>query len=147
MFSCTHEQLKLVKENCWKKNLFIVHTSKESYQGTCQGKLGRLCGALESRDVLSLEISILSRSKTSNCVDPMIEWKNHPEKYRDRFFFYVPECSMVRSEKAHIFKIFKGTVRRRNIFYTISILFRSTRKYSVLTKSISHHVPEIFRFL
>ena len=41
----THEQLKLVKENCWGKNLFIVHTSKESCQGNCQGKLGRLCGA------------------------------------------------------------------------------------------------------
>ena len=45
VFSCTHEQLKLVKENCWK-NLFIVHTSKESYQATCQGNLGRLCGPL-----------------------------------------------------------------------------------------------------
>ena len=46
-------------------------------------------------------------------------------------------------------QVFKGAVRR-NIFYTISILFESTfhtRKYSVLTKSISHHVPEIFRFL
>ena len=30
LFSCIHDQLKLVKENC--------------YQGTCQGKLGRLCG-------------------------------------------------------------------------------------------------------
>ena len=46
LFSCTHEQLKLVKKNCSKKNVFIVHTSKESYQGTCQGKLGRLSGAL-----------------------------------------------------------------------------------------------------
>ena len=43
----------------------------------------------------------------------------------------------------------KGAVRRK-IFYFILILFRSTfhmRKNSVLTKSISHHVPEIFRFL
>ena len=43
----------------------------------------------------------------------------------------------------------KGTVRWK-IFYLILILCRSTfhmRKNSVLTKSISHHVPEIFRFL
>ena len=43
----------------------------------------------------------------------------------------------------------KGAVRRK-IFYLILILFRSTfhmRKNSILTKSISHHVPEIFRFL
>ena len=31
LFSFIHEQLKLVKENCLKKNLFIVHTSKENY--------------------------------------------------------------------------------------------------------------------
>ena len=37
----------------------------------------------------------------------MIGWKNHPEKHCDRFFFYVPECLIVRSEKAYIFKIFK----------------------------------------
>ena len=39
---------------------------------------------------------------------------------------------------------------RQQIFYSILILFRGTfhtRKNSVLTKSISHHVPEIFRFL
>ena len=48
VFSCTHEQLKLVKEKRFEKKLVhrTVHTSKESYQGTCQGKLGRLCGAL-----------------------------------------------------------------------------------------------------
>ena len=43
----------------------------------------------------------------------------------------------------------KGAVRRKS-FDTISILVKSTfhmRKYSVLTKSISHHVPEIFMFL
>ena len=45
--------------------------------------------------------------------------------------------------------VIKGAVRRK-IFYLILILFRNTfhmRKNSVLTKSISHHVPEIFRFL
>ena len=42
----------------------------------------------------------------------------------------------------------KGAAVRRKICYLILILFRSSshmRKNSVLTKSISHHVPEIFR--
>ena len=37
-----------------EKNLFIVHTSKESCQGTCQGKLGRLCGALSQGKLVQL---------------------------------------------------------------------------------------------
>ena len=43
---------------------------------------------------------------------------------------------------------FKGVVRQK-IFDLILILFRSTfhlRKYSVLTKSISHHVPKYSGF-
>ena len=37
--------VELVKENLLGKPCSFVHTSKESYQGTCQGKLGRVCGA------------------------------------------------------------------------------------------------------
>ena len=36
------------------KNLFIVHTSKESYQGNCQGKLSRLYGALNQGKLVQL---------------------------------------------------------------------------------------------
>ena len=34
--------IKTCQGKLLEKNLFIVHTSKESYQGTCQGKLDRL---------------------------------------------------------------------------------------------------------
>ena len=37
--------IKTCQGKLLEKNLFIVHTSKESYQGACQGKLCRLCGA------------------------------------------------------------------------------------------------------
>ena len=37
-----------------KENLFIVHTSKESYQGIGEGKLDRLCGALSQGKLVQL---------------------------------------------------------------------------------------------
>ena len=37
-----------------KENLFIVHTSKESYQGIGERKLDRLCGALSQGKLVQL---------------------------------------------------------------------------------------------
>ena len=41
----TARAIKTCQGKLLGKNLFIVHTSKESYKGTCKGKLDLLCRA------------------------------------------------------------------------------------------------------
>ena len=75
--------------------------------------------------------------------------RKHESRQIDRCPIFFDLSKTLRTGAVNHSSLLKGTVRRK-IFYLILILLRSTfhmRKNSVLTKSISHHVPEIFRFL
>ena len=48
----TARAIKTCQGKLLEKNLFSVHTSKESYQGTCKGKLDFLCGLKRSNTTI-----------------------------------------------------------------------------------------------